>query len=96
MGLIRGHYDAKEEGFLPGGCSLHNAFCPHGPDAFAFEKATHAELKPQRYKNTLAFMFESRAPWKLSRFALDSPLLDSSYAECWNGLSSHFSQSKET
>ena len=48
MGLIRGSYDAKEEGFVPGGMSLHNMMLPHGPDADGFEKATTAELKPQK------------------------------------------------
>ena len=33
MGLIRGVYDAKAEGFVPGGASLHNTFTSHGPDA---------------------------------------------------------------
>ena len=32
MGLIYGVYDAKPEGFVPGGMSLHNCMLPHGPD----------------------------------------------------------------
>ena len=32
MGLIYGAYDAKPEGFVPGGMSLHNCMLPHGPD----------------------------------------------------------------
>ena len=39
MGLIHGQYDAKEEGFVPGGMSLHNMMLPHGPDTMGFEKA---------------------------------------------------------
>jgi homogentisate 1,2-dioxygenase len=31
MGLIYGQYDAKEEGFVPGGGSLHNCMSAHGP-----------------------------------------------------------------
>jgi homogentisate 1,2-dioxygenase len=31
MGLIHGVYDAKAEGFAPGGCSLHNSMTGHGP-----------------------------------------------------------------
>ena len=36
MGLIEGVYEAKPEGFVPGGMSLHNCMLPHGPDADAF------------------------------------------------------------
>ena len=46
MGLVHGVYDAKAEGFMPGGASLHNCMVPHGPDAETFEKASHADLKP--------------------------------------------------
>ena len=42
MGLVHGQYDAKQEGFVPGGMSLHYSFVPHGTDADAFEKATSA------------------------------------------------------
>jgi homogentisate 1,2-dioxygenase len=38
MGLIHGAYDAKAEGFVPGGASLHNCMSGHGPDAATFEK----------------------------------------------------------
>lgn len=48
MGLIKGHYEAKEEGFQPGGASLHSIMTPHGPDADCFEKNSRAELKPER------------------------------------------------
>jgi homogentisate 1,2-dioxygenase len=62
MGLVHGSYDAKAEGFVPGGASLHNSFTGHGPDAATFEKASAADLsKPDVIKDTMAFMFESRA-----------------------------------
>ncbi|OWK63906.1 Homogentisate 1,2-dioxygenase [Lonchura striata] len=48
MGLIKGHYEAKEEGFQPGGGSLHSMMTPHGPDADCFEKASKAKLEPER------------------------------------------------
>lgn len=48
MGLIFGNYEAKEEGFQPGGASLHSMMTPHGPDAEAFEKASNAKLVPSR------------------------------------------------
>ncbi|HSY28359.1 MAG TPA: homogentisate 1,2-dioxygenase, partial [Burkholderiaceae bacterium] len=40
MGLIHGAYDAKAEGFVPGGGSLHNSMSGHGPDAATFERAS--------------------------------------------------------
>jgi homogentisate 1,2-dioxygenase len=90
MGLVRGVYDAKEKGFVPGGASLHNCMAGHGPDAATFERATAAELQPQKLENTLAFMFESRYVIRPTRFALQSPLLQHDYRECWSGLAKHF------
>ena len=45
MGLVRGVYDAKAEGFEPGGASLHNTFTSHGPDAETYARASTAELR---------------------------------------------------
>jgi len=92
MGLIFGQYDAKEEGFTPGGASLHNCMSAHGPDADAFEKASNADLKPQRYKDTLAFMFESRFVLHPTKFAMETEALQTDYFECWQGLKKHFKQ----
>ena len=92
MGLIRGVYDAKEEGFVPGGASLHNCMSPHGPEAAVFEKASHAQLKPERYRDTLAFMFESRFAYVPTRFALECDARQSDYINCWQGLGKHFDQ----
>ena len=90
MGLVHGQYDAKPEGFKPGGLSLHNCMVPHGPDAEAFAKASAATLAPHKLEDTLAFMFESR--WRMlpTEFALHGGALDGSYADCWAGLSNHF------
>ena len=90
MGLIKGQYDAKEEGFVPGGASLHNMMLPHGPDADAFDKASNAELKPIKLTNTLAFMFETRFPQQVSKFAATSDTLQRDYIECWVGLDRNF------
>jgi homogentisate 1,2-dioxygenase len=94
MGLIFGQYDAKEEGFMPGGASLHNCMSAHGPDADAFEKASGAELKPQRYENTLAFMFESRYVIRPTKFAMETEALQKDYFDCWQGLKKNFDSSK--
>lgn len=48
MGLILGTYEAKENGFLAGGASLHSMMTPHGPDKQCFEAASTAHLKPAR------------------------------------------------
>ena len=90
MGLIRGRYDAKEEGFVPGGASLHNCMTGHGPDAESFEKASNADLAPDRYTNTLAFMFETRYVIRPTRFAMETPALQKNYFECWQGLKRFF------
>ena len=92
MGLITGQYDAKPEGFKPGGISLHNCMVPHGPDLAAFDKASQAQLQPQKLDNTLAFMFESRWRFHPTEFALNCGAIDRSYANCWDGLADNFKQ----
>ncbi|NJM53135.1 MAG: homogentisate 1,2-dioxygenase, partial [Blastocatellia bacterium] len=91
MGLVFGQYDAKEEGFVKGGGSLHNSFSAHGPDAEGFEKATNAELKPHKLADTLAFMFETRHLLRPTKFALETEALQKNYFECWQGLRKNFS-----
>ena len=90
MGLIFGQYDAKAEGFLPGGMSLHNCMSGHGPDAETYDRATQAELKPQYLANTLAFMFETRFTIETTKFALETESLQRDYFECWQGLHRRF------
>jgi homogentisate 1,2-dioxygenase len=90
MGLILGQYDAKAEGFLPGGASLHNCMSGHGPDAETFERASNAELKPHYIDGTLAFMFETRLPVRPTRFALEEKILQHEYYECWQSLKKNF------
>jgi len=91
MGLIHGAYDAKAEGFVPGGASLHNSFTGHGPDAATFEKASAADLaKPDVIRDTMAFMFESRAVLRPTAQALDAAHRQRDYQACWSGLRKHF------
>lgn len=95
MGLIHGVYDAKAEGFLPGGASLHNCMTAHGPDAETFEKASHADTtRPEHIVDTMAFMFETRCVLRPTRYALESPLLQTDYSECWQGLRKHFNPTR--
>jgi homogentisate 1,2-dioxygenase len=90
MGLVRGTYDAKAEGFLPGGASLHNTFTSHGPDADTFARASTAELRPQKLDDTLAFMFESR--WMIipTRQAMEAEHRQPGYDTVWDGLTRSF------
>ncbi len=90
MGLIYGVYDAKPEGFVPGGFSLHNQMLPHGPDMQAFEHASNGELKPVKLTGTMAFMFETRFAQRLTKYAAELPELQEGYLDCWEGLKKHF------
>jgi homogentisate 1,2-dioxygenase len=90
MGLVRGEYDARAEGFMPGGASLHNCMSGHGPDADTYERAVNAELKPRYLADTLEFMFETRLVVRSTRFALETKIRQHEYYECWQGLKKHF------
>ncbi|MGA7617310.1 MAG: homogentisate 1,2-dioxygenase [Thermoanaerobaculia bacterium] len=90
MGLVFGEYDAKSEGFVPGGASLHNCMSGHGPDAATFDAASTAKLQPSLLSGTLAFMFESRFVFRPTKFAMETPLLQRDYYRCWEGLGKHF------
>jgi homogentisate 1,2-dioxygenase len=91
MGLIHGVYDAKADGFAPGGGSLHNSMTGHGPDAATFEKASAAELsKPDVIADTMAFMFEARAVIRPTAQALAAAHRQRDYQQCWSGLKKHF------
>ena len=86
MGLVHGVYDAKAEGFAPGGVSIHNCMSAHGPDLATYEKAVAAELQPQKIEDTLAFMWESRYVFRPTRFALSAHELQADYDKVWDGF----------
>ena len=90
MGNITGVYDAKPQGFVPGGMSLHNCMLPHGPDAEAFEAASNADLKPAKLEETMSFMFETRLAQHLTNFAANEAPLQSAYSACWDGIEKKF------
>ena len=90
MGNIFGQYDAKPQGFVPGGVSLHNMMLPHGPDEPAFEGASNGELAPHKLDNTMSFMFETRFPQHLTVFAATEAPLQDDYIDCWDGLEKKF------
>ncbi|XP_055386481.1 homogentisate 1,2-dioxygenase [Condylostylus longicornis] len=96
MGLILGKYEAKEDGFMPGGASLHSIMTPHGPDVNCFEGASNAILKPERVADgTQAFMFESSLSMAVTKWGEETcQKLDASYYKCWQNLKKHFSMNK--
>ncbi len=95
MGLIAGAYDAKADGFSPGGASLHSCMSAHGPDHVSTEQATNAELKPHKIENTMAFMFETSQVLRPTRQALESPQLQDDYDSCWAGLTKTFDKNEK-
>jgi homogentisate 1,2-dioxygenase len=94
MGLIYGAYDAKPQGFLPGGFSLHNCMLPHGPDTDAFNAASAATLKPHKLEGTMAFMFETYLPQRVTSWAAGLAELQHEYTDCWRGLARRFDPTK--
>jgi homogentisate 1,2-dioxygenase len=84
MGLIHGAYDAKADGFAPGGLSLHNLMSGHGPDVESWQKASGAELKPVKIEGTMAFMVETCWPYRPTQFALYRSQPD--YDQAWTGF----------
>ncbi len=84
MGLIHGDYDAKAEGFAPGGLSLHNIMSGHGPDVASWKGASEAKLEPKKIEGTMAFMVESCWPYRPTAYALDQAQSD--YDSAWGGF----------
>ncbi|HYN11799.1 MAG TPA: homogentisate 1,2-dioxygenase [Burkholderiales bacterium] len=90
MGLVHGVYDAKAEGFLPGGVSIHNCMSAHGPDVATYEKAVNTDLKPVKIEDSLAFMWESRYVFRPTSFAMRAPELQKDYDKVWDGFRKNF------
>jgi homogentisate 1,2-dioxygenase len=95
MGLIYGFHDAKSEGFVPGGISVHNSLLPHGPDSRTFEVASGQVLKPVKLSGTLAFMFETCHPQYLTQYAAELPTRQEDYLECWSDLKKRFDPTRK-
>ncbi|KAJ3142511.1 hypothetical protein HK100_002180 [Physocladia obscura] len=98
MGLISGGYDAKAEGFVPGGASLHSAFSAHGPDTTTFINASKEVLKPVKLRpDGLAFMFETSLMMHVSKWALEDcgTDLQKEYYSVWQGMPKRFNQNKK-
>lgn len=94
MGLIMGQYDARMDGgFKAGGASLHNIMAGHGPDSATHQKASHADLVPQKVGDgSMAFVIESSMLLGLSEWALKScnKRQPNYNAQTWTPLQPHF------
>ena len=90
MGNIYGIYDAKPQGFVAGGMSLHNMMLPHGPDRTAFEQGANAPMVPVFQAETMQFMFETRFPQHLTAFAAKEAPLQDAYVDCWDSIEKKF------
>ena len=95
MGLVHGAYDAKAEGFVPGGASLHNSMSgARARRRDLREGEPRRPRSPHVIENTMAFMFETRAVWRPTRQALEAAELQDDYFRCWQGLKKHFDPSR--
>lgn len=85
MGLIVGNYEAKKDGFLPGGASLHSMMTPHGPDVLTFKSATDkpeiTQVPCRIADGTMAFMFESSFMLGVTPWALEK--IQKNYTKVW-------------
>jgi len=90
MGLIRGVYDAREAGFVPGGLSLHNGMTPHGPQASVADKASKVDLVPIKMADTMAFMLESPYRLRPTQAAMTEPGPQSDYTASWQTIPRRF------
>ncbi len=90
VGLVRGTYVGKAEGFTPGCSSLHNCMSGHGPDTEAFEHGSTASEEPQYLADTLTIVFETQLVIKPTKFALETELLERDYYRHWQGLKKNF------
>lgn len=97
MGLIHGAYDAKAEGFVPGGSSVHNCMSGHGPDEPTFARASTGDTsKPHKVVDTMAFMFETRTILRPTRYAMETPQRQPHYADCWQSLAKNFTPEQKS
>ncbi|KAF5296406.1 hypothetical protein FQR65_LT01393 [Abscondita terminalis] len=92
MGLIYGQYEAKKEGFVAGGATLHSMMTPHGPDVNCYNQAIKEDLKPKKIaEGTQAFMFESCLGLSVTKWgAKTCQKLDSEYYKCWKNFKKNF------
>jgi homogentisate 1,2-dioxygenase len=88
--LLKGASEARNTArFAPGAMTLHNAMAAHGPDPAVFEKSSTIELGPRRLEG-MAVLFETRLPFRPTKFALTSSTLQRDYDQNWDALPKRF------
>ena len=90
MGLIYGAYDAKEEGFVPGAVRCTTKCPPTAPTSMRSKKPRTPTSSRKSYEGTMAFMFETRFPQRVTKYAAELPELQDNYVDCWLGLEKRF------
>jgi homogentisate 1,2-dioxygenase len=90
VGLVKGRYIGKAEGFTPGCASLHNCMSGHGPDNEAFAQGSTADEAPEYLADTLTIIFETQLAIRPTRHALASERLERDYYRHWQGLKKRF------
>lgn len=90
VGLIKGRYIGKKEGFEPGCASLHNCMTGHGPDGEAFAAGTAASDDAQYLENTMTVIFETQLVIQPTKFAMETELLERDYYLHWQSLKKQF------
>jgi homogentisate 1,2-dioxygenase len=82
----------KEEGFRPGGASLHSMMTPHGPDSGCFAKASTEKLEPIKVAvGTQSFMFETSLGLNTTKWSKHiCKKVDDEYYKCWHSLKDNF------
>ena len=90
VGLVKGRYIGKKEGFEPGCASLHNCMSGHGPDGEAFAAGAAASEDPQYFDNTMTLIFETQLVIRPTRFAMETELLERDYYLHWQSLKKNF------
>ena len=89
MGLIAGAYDAKAEGFDPGGASLHNCMSGHGPDLATMERRQRAELAPAKGRSYGLHVRDALGD-PPDRMGMKSPGLQEDYDDAWARFPKNF------
>lgn len=92
LAVVVGRHDGKASGFAAGGASLHNNWSAHGPDAQTYEAGRNAPEEPRKIEESLVFMLETRRPFRLTRFATETPQLQQDYTQGWHALKPRFSR----
>ena len=90
MGLIYGEYDAKAEGFVPGGASLHNCMAGHGPDAETFEKASQRRVETAVPGRHAGIHVRDSICLPSDQIRGGDRRIAARVLECWQDLKKHF------